>query len=78
MTENLKHSYLNNTQSYNEPFTMGELKDAIHDTTDTSPGNDKVTYSMFNLVRNLSVLYCYSTTECGSYNSYPPNGNTQS
>ncbi|VDH93608.1 Hypothetical predicted protein [Mytilus galloprovincialis] len=32
-------------QSYNEPFTLNELQDAIADTSDTSPGKDKVTYN---------------------------------
>ncbi|VDI82655.1 Hypothetical predicted protein [Mytilus galloprovincialis] len=53
--ENLKHYFSENSQSYNEPFTLNELQDAIADTSDTSPGKDKVTYSMFKSFSNKSL-----------------------
>ncbi|VDI79300.1 Hypothetical predicted protein [Mytilus galloprovincialis] len=53
--ENLKQYFSENSQSYNEPFTLNELQDAIADTSDTSPGKDKVTYSMFKSFSNKSL-----------------------
>ena len=40
---------------------MQELKDAISDTSDTSPGKDKITYSMFKQFTDkpLSVLLLF-------------------
>ncbi|XP_052081246.1 uncharacterized protein LOC127719271 [Mytilus californianus] len=40
--EKLKEYFSENSQSYNEPFTLNELQDAIADTSDTSPGKDKL------------------------------------
>ncbi|VDI46656.1 Hypothetical predicted protein [Mytilus galloprovincialis] len=57
----LLHYYKDNSDSYNEPYTMQELKDAISDTSDTSPGKDKITYSMFKQFtdKSLSVLLLF-------------------
>ena len=58
--ELLKH-FKDNSHSYNEPFTLQELKDAIGETTDTSPGKDKITYTMFKKFRDksLSILLLF-------------------
>lgn len=53
--EKLLQYYKDNSASYNEPFTLQELKDAIADTNDSSPGKDRVAYSMFKQFSNKSL-----------------------
>ena len=59
--EKLLTHYKDNSDSYNEPFTLQELKDAIGETTDTSPGKDKIAYTMFRKFRekSLSILLLF-------------------
>ena len=53
--EDLLTHFKDNSHSYNEPFTLQELKDAIGETTDTSPGKDKITYTMFKKFEEKSL-----------------------
>ena len=58
---NFKEYLYDNTQSYNEAFSISELKEALSDTTDSSPGKDKITYTMFKKLtdKSLGVLLLF-------------------
>ena len=46
-----------NIYLYNNSFTMEELEDALNSTNESSPGEDKITFSMIKHLNNLAKSY---------------------
>ena len=60
----------NNTEPYNELFTRKELTAAIRNTKDTTPGPDKIHYSMFRHLPEIAkqhVLHVFNQLWISSY-----------
>ena len=55
------NQYKINSDCYNEEFNLQELKDAISDTNISSPGHDKISYSMFRHMsdKTLSIFLLF-------------------
>ena len=51
----------NNTESYNLPFTMEEMENAIKNSSPTSPGEDEILYSMVSHLPQCSRVFLLET-----------------
>ena len=53
----------NNTESYNQPFTMTELKTSLRKSHNTTPGRDEIPYEF---LKQLPNIYSKSSTTFGT------------
>ena len=44
---NITDHFNNNSNCYNDKFTLQEMQDAIADTNNSAPGKDRLSYNMF-------------------------------
>ena len=62
----------NNTESYNLPFTMKEMENAISQSSMTSPGEDEIRYEMISHLPDCSKVFLLNTLNgFWKFHTYP-------
>ena len=73
---NITDHFNNNSNCYNDKFTLQEMQDAIADTNNSAHGKDRLRYNMFkHLSENLVYFYCL-LIKYGFYRKFQKIGNT--
>ena len=58
---NITDHFNNNSNCYNDKFTLQEMQDAIADTNNSAPGKDRLSYNMFKHLseKTLSIFLLF-------------------
>ena len=74
---NITDHFNNNSNCYNDKFTLQEMEDAIADTNNSAPGKDRLRYNMFKHLseKTLSILLLFINKIC-FYRKFQKIGNT--